>query len=400
MRPFRYGAPTELVYGPGSRRRTGAEIGKLGGSRAIVVTDRGLAGVGVADELAQYVGVDGVDLVDVWVDVPQDPTFADVEELVARVRELRADTIVALGSGSVLAAGRSAGVCAPDERPVRVVARSGPSAPPLLNVCIPTTAGSGGEVSRQATLTDDETGEKSGVRGWQAAARLAILDPELLVSVPRGQAVASGVDAMLHALEAYWSRRATVLTDALARPSFSVLFTKLEESIATRDVDVLGELLVASTMANLACGNAGLGLVHGLNKGITGLAHKQGYETVSYGMLHAILLPRVVDFNIPAAAPKLATLARDVGVAGAGDDDESAAAALNAAIARWLLDLDAPRALPWETCTDDDVEFIVKDTAGRAMWQDNPRTATEDELAKIVRNSLTDWSATDWSLPR
>jgi alcohol dehydrogenase len=400
VKPFRYGSPTELVYGAGSRRRTGAEIAKLGGSRAMIVTDRGLAEVGVADEVAQHVGVDGVELVETWVDVPQDPTFADVEALVERVRALRVDTIVSLGSGSVLAAGRSAGVCAPDERPVRLVAGSGPAGTPLLNVCIPTTAGSGGEVSRQATLTDDVTGEKSGVRGWQAAARLALLDPELLVSVPRGQAVASGIDAMLHALEAYWSRRATVLTDSMARPSFAVLFTKLVQSIETRDVDVLGEMLVASTMANLACGNAGLGLVHGLNKGITGLAHKQGYETVPYGMLHGVLLPWVVDFNIPAATAKLATLARDVGVADAGEDDGSAAAALNVAISRWLLDLGAPRALPWPTCTEDDIEFIVKDTAGRAMWQDNPRTATEEQLAELVRKSLTDWSAIDWSTAR
>jgi alcohol dehydrogenase len=400
VQPFRYGAPTELVYGAGSRRRTGAEISQLGGSRAILVTDRGLAGVGIVDELAQYIGVDGVALVDTWIDVPQDPTFADVEALVDRIRTLRADTVVSLGSGSVLAAGRSAGVCAPDERPVRVVATSGPTGTPLLNVCIPTTAGSGGEVSRQATLTDDETGEKSGVRGWQAAARLALLDPELLVSVPRGQAVASGIDAMLHALEASWSGRATVLTDSLARPSFSTLFTKLEQSIETRDVDVLGEMLVASTMANLACGNAGLGLVHGLNKGITGLAHKKHYEVVPYGMLHAVLLPWIVDFNIPSAAGKLATLARDVGVAEAGEDDASAAAALNMAIRDWLVDLGAPRALPWETCTEEDIEFIVKDTAGRPMWKDNARLATEEELAELVRKSLTDWSATDWSNPR
>jgi alcohol dehydrogenase len=397
VKSFRYGAPTELVYAPGARRQAAKEIAQLGGSRALVVTDRGLAAVGVADEMAQHVAGEGVELVGVWTDVPQDPGFADVEALIERVRADRVDTLVSLGSGSVLAAGRSAGVCAPDDRPVRRIAKEGPTGTPLLNVCIPTTAGSGGEVSRQATLTDDETGEKSGVRGWSVAARLALLDPELLVSVPHGQAVASGIDAMLHALEAYWSRRATILTDALARPSFAVLFTKLSESIDTRDVDVLGEMLVASTMANLACGNAGLGLVHGLNKGITGLAHKQGYESVPYGMLHAILLPWVVEFNVPVASAKLAVLARDVGIAGDHDDDRSAALAFNAAIVDWLVGLDAPRVLPWSTCTADDVEFIVKDTAGRAMWQDNARTATEEELADLVQRSLTDWSDREWS---
>ncbi len=401
MKAFRYGAPTEIVFGPGSRTAVGAEIARLGGRRALLVTDRGLAAVGVADDVAASAGTDGVEVAGVWTEVPQDPSFADVAALVARVRDDGVDTIVSLGSGSVLAAGRSAGVCAPDTRPVRSVARSGPGVPPLLNVCIPTTAGSGGEVSRQATLTDDESGEKSGVRGWEVAARLAVLDPELLVSVPRGQAVASGIDAMTHALEAYWSRRATPITDALARPSFATLFTRLEESIETRDVDLLGEMLVASTMANLACGNAGLGLVHGLNKGITGLAHRTGYETVSYGMLHGILLPWVIDFNVAAAAPRMAALARDVGAAVPGADDESASRALLESIAAWLVRLDTPRALPWPAdYSEQDLEFVAKDTAGRAMWQDNPRTATEDELADLTRNALTDWAPIDWSTAR
>ncbi len=401
MKAFRYGAPTEIVFGPGARAGVGAEIARLGGRRALLVTDRGLAAVGVADEVGASVATDGVVLTGVWSDVPQDPSFADVQTLVARVRADRVDTIVSLGSGSVLAAGRSAGVVAPDARSVRAVAGSAPAVPPLLNVCIPTTAGSGGEVSRQATLTDDESGEKSGVRGWEVAARLAVLDPELLVSVPRGQAVASGIDAMTHALEAYWSRRATPITDALARPSFGTLFTRLEESIDTRDVDLLGEMLVASTMANLACGNAGLGLVHGLNKGVTGLAHRTGYETVSYGMLHGILLPWVVDFNVAAAAPRMAVLARDVGAAVPGTDDESAARALLEAIAGWLTRLDTPRHLPWPAdYSEQDLDFVAKDTAGRPMWKDNPRTATEDELRELTRNALTDWAPIDWSTAR
>lgn len=397
---FRYGAPTELVYGPGSRSKISDEIAGLGGQRVLLVTDQGLAAAGVAADVADHVGGSGVQLVGTWSDVPQDPYYRDVAALVERVRADRIDTVVSLGSGSVMAAGRSAAVCAPDERTVTQIAKDGPRRDPLLSICLPTTAGSGGEVSRQATLTDDATGEKSGVRGWQAAARLSILDPELLVSVPRGQAVASGIDAMLHALEAYWSRRATPITDSLARPSFTTLFTGLIPSIETRDVGLLGEMLVASTMANLACGNAGLGLVHGLNKGVMGVSHKTGYPCLSYGMLHAALLPWVVDFNVPSATGRLATLARDVGVADEGTEDRAAALALNVAFVDWLKALDAPRQLGWEQCTDDDLTFIAKDVAGRAMWKDNPRTATEDELKDLIRKSMTDWAQTDWSAVR
>jgi alcohol dehydrogenase len=399
MKDFQYGAPTELVFGAGSRAKIPREIARLGGKRAMIVADRGIAGAGLVDQLSAVFDTSSpVSLVGAWTKVPQDPTFRDVEELVGALRAESIDTVISLGSGSVLAAGRAAGVCAPSTSSVRAIAKSGTTELPLLNVCVPTTAGSGGEVSRQATLTDDETGEKSGVRGWNVAARLAVLDPELLVSVPRSQAVASGIDAMTHALEAYWSKRATVLTDALARPAFKILVERLPESLGSSDTDVLGEMLVASTMANLACGNAGLGLVHGLNKGITGVAHKKGYEAVSYGMLHGILLPWVIEFNLPAATEKLADLAGDLdpSYARAGSPDVGARALLGILVS-WLDRLGAPSQLPWARCDDDDLDFIAKDTAGRAMWQDNPRTATEEELKDITRQALTDWKQRDWS---
>ncbi|HEX7105317.1 MAG TPA: iron-containing alcohol dehydrogenase [Acidothermaceae bacterium] len=399
MKDFQYGAPTEIVFGAGARKKLPGAIARLGGSRALIVADRGIAGAGLVEQVASvFDGQPAVSLAPAWTSVPQDPTFGDVEALVRHVRDERVDTVISLGSGSVLAAGRSAGVCAPSTKSVREIAKGGADAPPLLNVAVPTTAGSGGEVSRQATLTDDQTGEKSGVRGWSVAARLAVLDPELLVSVPRSQAVASGIDAMTHALEAYWSKRATVLTDALARPAFKVLVEKLPQSLGSSDTDVLGEMLVASAMANLACGNAGLGLVHGLNKGITGVSHKKGYESVSYGMLHGVLLPWVVDFNRPAAAAKLADLAADLDeYRGRDFDAESGARALLDTLVRWLDELGAPSRLPWNACDEDDLEFIAKDTAGRAMWQDNPRTATEEELKELARLALTDWKQRDWS---
>jgi len=400
MQAFRYGAPTELVYGAGSVARTGEEIARLGGSRVLLVTDTGLARAGVADTVAAALsGTAGVTFAGTWDAVPQDPTFTDVESLVAEVRAADADTVVSLGSGSVLAAGRSAAVCATSDRSVAQVARGGADGErTLLSVAVPTTAGSGGEVSRQATLTDDETGEKSGVRGWPVAARLAVLDPELLVSVPRGQAIASGIDAMVHALEAYWSNRATLITDALARPSFTILMKDLVPSIETRDVDVLGRMLVASTMANLACGNAGLGLVHGLNKGVTGLAHATGYPSHSYGMLHGVLLPWVTEFNIPAAAGRLADLAADLGVHDPQTQSaETGAHLLLEEITRWLSELGAPTYLDWPDATEKDLDFVAKDTAGRAMWKDNPRRATEEELVELTRKSLTSWTAHDWS---
>jgi alcohol dehydrogenase class IV len=389
MSIHRYASPTELVYGSGSLARLGDEVRRLGGSRALVVSDRGLASAGIPERAVAPLAAAGLDPV-TFLDVPIDPTFDDVDRLVAATLDHRADTVVSIGSGSVLACGRSAAVAATHEGPSAALAGVDKATnAPLLSIAIPTTAGSGGEVSRQATITDP-SGHKSGIQGWPVAARLAILDGELLTSVPRRQAVASGVDALTHALEAYVSRRASPLTDALALSSFETIFRDLPGSLTDRDVDVLDGLLLASSMANLACGNAGLGLVHGVNKGITYLFHTGRYATVSYGDLHAVLLPWIWAFNVPGAPERFARLARLMGVAEDGPD-EAVALAGGKRLEAWLAGLDAPRRLPWESCPDEDLEIIVGDVLGRQMARDNPRESSAEDIKEIVRRSIAGW---------
>jgi alcohol dehydrogenase class IV len=387
----RFAGPTEIVHGPGSVARLADEVRRLGGARVIVVTDEGLRRAGLVERVTAVLERAGVPF-GVHDQVPVDPTFSDVAKVVADLNALDADTVVSLGSGSVLAAGRSAAVLARGE----AASANDPTFSPLLSVCIPTTAGSGGEVSRQATLTEDGSQRKSGVNGWHVAARLAILDAELLVSVPRGQAVASGIDALVHAMEAYVSRRATPLTDALALPSFRTIFRDLPASLDAdpgegRDVAVLDRLLLASTMANLACGNAGLGLVHGLNKGITYLLHTGRYQPLPYGLLHAALLPWVMAFNLEAAPSRYADLAELMGVARSASSDVEVAGDGVERMSEWLERLGAPRRLPWPGCPDDDMALIVNDVLGRQMARDNPRDATAEELAAIVRRSISGW---------
>jgi alcohol dehydrogenase class IV len=384
----RFGASTELVYGPGSIARLGAEVERLGGTRVLLVSDQGLGRAGIAGRVADQLA--GGTPLECFLDVPVDPTFDDVDQVVAAVRKHRADTVVSVGSGSVLAAGRSAAVAAPHDGPSAALGgQNRATRPPLLSICVPTTAGSGGEVSRQATITDP-SGHKSGIQGWTVAARLAILDAELLLSVPRRQAVASGVDALTHALEAYVSRRATPLTDALALPSFETIFRDLPAAVASPSVELLDRLLLASTMANLACGNAGLGLVHGLNKGITYLFHTGRYQTLSYGDLHSVLLPWVNRFNAEAAPGRYARLARLMGVED-GLDDREAAEAGTRRLEEWLAGLEAPQRLPWDDCPPDDLDLVVGDVHGRAMAKDNPRASSADDLRQLVTSSIAGW---------
>ena len=385
----RYAGPTELVYGPGSISRLGAEVQRLGGSKVLLVSDAGLARVGLAAKAEEALRNAGVPFVTDY-DVPVDPTFDEVDRLVGIIKANGADTIVSFGSGSVLAAGRSSAVAATHEGPSKLIAGvDKTSRAPLLSICAPTTAGSGGEVSRQATITDDH-GHKSGIQGWPVAARLAILDAELCVSAPRRQVVASGVDALVHALEAYVSNRHSPLTDALALPAFEVMYRDLPLAVQAPSVELFDRMLLASTMSNLACGNAGLGLIHGLNKGITYLFHTGRYDTLSYGDLHCVIMPFVNAFNVAAVPERFATLGRLMGIPAHVPDREAAERTVPL-IKDWLAGMGAPRKLPWDSCPPEDVEVIVNDVNGRIMAKDNPRSSTPDDLRRMVLDCVAGW---------
>lgn len=385
---FRFASPTEVIHGPGTLKRLPDELARLGAQRVLVVSDRGLDRAGLVDRITTVLAAAEFPA-DVFLDVPVDPTFDDVDRVVAAIDERRADAVVSLGSGSVMAAGRSAALAATNGgRSIALADSDAAVAPPLLSVCVPTTAGSGGEVSRHATITHS-SGHKSGIHGASIAPRLAILDAELLLTVPARQAAASGVDALTHALEAYVSRRATPWTDALAVAAFETLFRDVPRAIADQAVDVLDGLLVASAMANVACGNAGLGLVHGINMGVTYLIHR-GYPGVSYGDLHAILLPWVWRFNAPASRERHARLAALMGVPRDPDLDRMAAAG-ESRLRGWLEALGEPNRLPWDGCPTEDLDAVSNDVLGRPMTRDNPRVSSADDIQAIVRQSLRGW---------
>jgi alcohol dehydrogenase class IV len=143
-------------------------------------------------------------------------------------------------------------------------------------------------------------------------------------------------------------------------------------------------------MANIACGNAGLGLIHGLNKGITYLFHARDYPALSYGDLHSVLLPWVMAFNVEAAPARFATLSRLMGVDGGGSDLELARRGVDR-MKEWLAAMDAPRRLPWDDYRDEDLDLAVDDVAGRQMALDNPRDSTREDLRGMLEASITGW---------
>ena len=281
-------APVRTYAGRGSV----SILERLGAQRLLVVTDPYFYENGTASRIA---AASGAEKVEIFKEVAPDPDVALAAAGTARVKAFCPDVLVALGGGSAMDCAKA------------ILFFSGVEA---TLVAIPTTSGSGSEVTDFAILTHD--GVKHPLVDPQILPDVAILDDELLQALPRSLIADAGFDVLAHALEAYAALNAGAVTDALARDAFCKAFTCLPVSFAG-DTSVRLEMHLASTMAGMAFSQAGLGLCHAMSHVLGGKFH------VPHGRLNAILLPAVVEVNAPAAAEKYAEVARAAGLGGAAE---------------------------------------------------------------------------------
>lgn len=384
----RFSLPTEMLFGLDSSSQLGAEAKRLGAQKVLFVTDSGVRAAGILEGAFNSLREAEMPF-QLFAEAPQDPDTQIVGRVARLAQEEGCDCIVVAGGGSALCTGKGAALMVTNPGNIRDYrGHERYQNPMLLCIGIPTTAGSGSEVSKNTILTDEETNRKFQVSGYSNCPRLAILDPLLVRSVPRSQAVASGVDALTHAIESYVSNEATPLTDAIALQAVEMMGRSFLPSVLSDDLDAKAEMLLASSMANVACGNAGLGLSHAMNGAITYFYKAFGYPPVAYGMIHAILLPHVMEFNRPVREAKLANLALALGEPEEGSQADLAERAVER-VKEMLVALGAPQRLPWEGLTAQEVEEIVQVTVERP--RPNPRKATREEMAMLVKRALQGW---------
>ena len=279
---------TKIISGPGAI----SALGELGAKRVLVVTDPFFYENGTAERVAQATGAAEREL---FHQVAPDPGVELAAAGTARVRAVQPDLMVALGGGSAMD-------CA------KAMKYFSGSAARL--VAIPTTSGSGSEVTDFAILTHN--GVKHPLVDEKLRPDVAVLDSDLLAALPRGLIADSGFDVLSHALEALVATNAGAITDALARDAFCTAFRQLPASYAG-EVSVRGQVHMAAAMAGMAFTQAGLGLCHAMAHALGGAFH------VPHGRLNAILLPVVIGANAEKAGHKYAELARRAGLSGSVD---------------------------------------------------------------------------------
>ena len=355
----RFSCKTQILAGPGSV----SELKNLGIKKLVLVADPYFAENGTAGRLAALTGAEKTEI---FHKIVPDPTVELAAEGTALIKQLQPDTVVALGGGSAMDCAKA------------MVYFSGCT--PRL-VAIPTTSGSGSEVTDFAILTHG--GVKHPLVDPRIQPDVAILDSELLQSLPPALVADAGFDVLAHALEAFVATGAGAVTDALAKDAFSAAYSALPASFAG-NTTVRQKLHTAATMAGLAFNQAGLGLSHAIAHALGGTFH------LPHGRLNAILLPAVIDCNAHSSAAKYAFLARSAGLGGSADT--IAVRNLKNALIRLRRELKLPQTLQdagidprqvWYKSKD-----IVKAVLADPCCQTNPMPV-EDFMVRQVLEKVT-----------
>ena len=350
---------TRIISGYGTVRH----LAELGAKRLFLVTDPYFARNGVADRVAAAAKAEQVEI---FSEVKPDPTVELAAEGTAKLRAFGADVIVALGGGSAMDCAKAMAYFAKGDAKL---------------VAIPTTSGSGSEVTDFAILTHQRV--KHPLIDKRLRPEVAILDGELLTELPPSLVADGGFDVLAHALESYVAKGAGVFTDALAREAFRGAYGMLPASFAGR-TEVRLRVHQAATMAGMAFTQAGLGLCHAMSHSLGGLFH------VPHGRLNAILLPSVVGFNAHVAGEKYAKIARAAGIGGSADT--LAVRNLRNSLVRLRRELKLPETLVQAGVAPRDVwaatDKIVEATLADPCCASNPMKV-EDFVVRRILEEVT-----------
>lgn len=377
-------SPTHIIFGRGASARTGSEAARLGGKRVLFVTDRRVQGAGLTATPMALLKAAGVEVV-VYADCKVDPDIAMVEEVLDIYVKERCDVIVVVGGGSPICLGRAVALRA-SNRDNGLVAMEGMnlfSKPPVPTVLVTTTTGSGSEVSPVFIITDPDRMVKMNIGGRGAQATVSILDPDMLKTLNADIVLATGMDAITHSIESFTSNRASLMTDALALRSLKVLWRNIAPAALEGSEQARAQMLYAGITAVLASGNARLGLIHAMSDQPCAFHH------IPHGIANALMLPTVMEYNLPAAREKFVEMAEAVGER--TDDVSDAPRALLRAIEKLYKALQLPTRLPDEvdpSCFDDWADRTIENP----LFVTTVSKPSKREIIELYHRAKIDWT--------
>jgi alcohol dehydrogenase len=373
-----------ILMGPGSIKQLGQEVLSLKGKRVVMVTDRGViqAGlIGPAQDALEKAGIQ----CRVFDGVEPDPRYEIVLNCAGLLADEKADVVIGFGGGSPIDIAKTAAVMVANEGPITqyfgidMIPKAG-----LPTIMVPTTAGTGSEVTPIAILSDEGEKLKKGIVSSYLLPSVALLDPELTLGLPPQITAATGMDALIHAIEAYTSVNATNITDMLAFQAMDLLYHSIRSAYANgKNLEARSKMMEGSLLAGMAFANAGVTAVHAFAYPIGAEFH------IPHGVANTLMLPHVMKFNLLGNLEKFAEMAEAFGISTAHLDDLTAAETAVEAIKRLAEDLRVPKHLAEFGVKEDDLpslaEGVMKVTR---LLANNPRMVSLEDAIEIYRVAL------------
>lgn len=376
---------TKVRFGQGVVAHAADEVMELAGTRALVVCDQGIVRAGIAERVVGILEHGGVRS-RVFSDLSANPRDDECAAAADEAAAFAADVVVGLGGGSPMDVAKTAAVLVANggragdwESPRRL------DRPGIPLVCIPTTAGTGSEVTYVAVITDTRRSFKMSVKDPTMAPRTALVDPQLTRSLPAALTASTGMDALTHAVEAFTCRAAEPITDVLALEAVRLVAESLPRAVRDgADGDARSDLMLGSLMAGIAFGNTDVGGVHCMAEAIGGL-----YDT-PHGLANAVLLAHVLEFNLPAALARHARIAEAMGVDCSGLSEAEAAGKAVEAVRDLCRDVGIPRFRELDRVDPGDFENLARAAALNGSSPDNAREIGYEDYLALFRKAYSD----------
>ncbi|WP_010244394.1 iron-containing alcohol dehydrogenase [Acetivibrio cellulolyticus] len=382
MQDFMFSVPQNIVFGKGSIKKLSSLVEKIGAKKLLVISGRNLEKVGTVQRITDILDKSGIEHEE-FLDVEPNPSVETVNAAMAIYRNSKAEAIIALGGGSPMDVAKAVGILAAHGGEITQYEGSNLVPSKIVPVlAIPTTAGTGSETTAFAVITDKSRNYKFTVSSNELIPCYAVMDPELIMSLPAFVAASTGIDALVHAIEAYLSKVASPFTDAMAEKSMELIGKNIRRFVADRsNEEAACSMMMASNFAGIAFSWARLGNVHAM-------AHPLGgFFNVPHGVANAILMPVVLEYNALSdngKYEKIYNLIKE----GKTNTDFFTPDTLVHEIRRLIESLGIPGNLSSVGVTEDKIPLMASDAMKSGNIAVNPRVSIASDIEMLYKKAM------------
>ncbi len=382
---FDFQSAKRISFGLGKIKELGREVKNFGAEKILLVSDRNLKQVGIIDKVEKILRTENIESV-LYDEVSPEPNSEIADECMELGKKENCDLVVGIGGGSVLDVAKAAAILIVNGGKTEEYQGFGSKIkiPGLKTILIPTTAGTGSEVTPTAVFINRKKKIKLGINSPYLFTDLALLDPELSLSLPREVTAYTGMDALTHAIESYVANRSSIISEMFALESFELIWNNLSLAVKNgQNIQARANLLLGSCLAGIAIANAGVGIAHALSYPLS------VFLKLPHGLANGILIPYVMKYNYESKPKKFALLARKMGILEENLNEEQLASLSWGKVVLLNQEIGIPKDLSKFNIPDSLIPKLVEDTfLLKPVVENNPHPFSEIMAKEILEDLI------------